>query len=227
MVFDIASRFGDIRNFVFIGEAGSGKTEIAINFARLLQEKGTRPVHFFDMDQTKPLFRARDAAKYVTDAGIQLIYQPQLLDTPLVPPGVIEAILDENCYTILDVGGNEQGARMMGQFSGALNASASVTFFVVNAYRPWSRDLEGIESTVARISRATRFTNIHIVSNPNLGFDTRLEEVLAGHEKLLHMLSEQRPEFICALERLSQPVGEALDIPVLPVRLHILYPWQE
>lgn len=227
MGFDILSRFEGIRNFVFIGEAGSGKTEIAINFARLLQEKGDRPVHFFDMDQTKPLFRARDAAKAVTDAGIQLRFQPQLLDTPLVPPGVIEGILDENCYTILDVGGNEQGARMMGQFSGALNATASITFFVVNAYRPWSRDLDGIEATIEKISRATRFSNIRIISNPNLGFDTRLEEVLAGHEKLLNLLQDQRPEFLCALERLSEPVQAALDIPVLPVRLHILYPWQE
>ena len=48
------------KNFVFIGEAGSGKSEIAINFAVNLARIADRPVHFFDMDQTKPLFRSRD-----------------------------------------------------------------------------------------------------------------------------------------------------------------------
>ena len=41
------------KNFVFIGEAGSGKSEIAINFAINFTKIQDRPVHFFDMDQTK------------------------------------------------------------------------------------------------------------------------------------------------------------------------------
>lgn len=47
-------------NVVFLGEAGSGKSEIALNFAQALAELGGKPVHFFDLDMTKPLFRSRD-----------------------------------------------------------------------------------------------------------------------------------------------------------------------
>lgn len=43
------------KNFVFVGEAGSGKSEIAINFAHLLLEQSEKEIHFFDMDMTKPL----------------------------------------------------------------------------------------------------------------------------------------------------------------------------
>ena len=50
------------RNFVFVGEAGSGKSEVAMTFARKLAERSPLPVHFFDLDMTKPLFRSRDAA---------------------------------------------------------------------------------------------------------------------------------------------------------------------
>ena len=53
------------KNFVFIGEAGSGKSEIAINFAVNLARIADRPVHFFDMDQTKPLFRSRDVKEKI------------------------------------------------------------------------------------------------------------------------------------------------------------------
>ena len=43
---------GSWHNFVFLGEAGSGKSEIAISFARALAGEGMRPVHFFDLDMT-------------------------------------------------------------------------------------------------------------------------------------------------------------------------------
>ena len=47
-------------NFVLIGEAGSGKTEIAANLALRLAEDMPVPVCLIDMDQTKCMFRARD-----------------------------------------------------------------------------------------------------------------------------------------------------------------------
>ena len=40
---------GEQTNFLFLGEAGSGKSEIAINFARFLTQLGEKPVHFFDL----------------------------------------------------------------------------------------------------------------------------------------------------------------------------------
>lgn len=52
-------KFPEEKNLVFIGEAGSGKTETAVNLALRMAREGGRRVHFFDMDQTKPLFRAR------------------------------------------------------------------------------------------------------------------------------------------------------------------------
>lgn len=36
----------DHKNFVFVGEAGSGKSEIALNFAHYLLEHSDKQVHF-------------------------------------------------------------------------------------------------------------------------------------------------------------------------------------
>ena len=54
----------DIHNIVLLGEAGSGKTEIAANIAIRLAEKDEKPVYLIDMDQTKCLFRARDFSSF-------------------------------------------------------------------------------------------------------------------------------------------------------------------
>ena len=63
------------KNIVFLGEAGSGKTETAINLALRLAREGGRSVHFFDMDQTKPLFRARDCGDVLESRGVVFHFQ--------------------------------------------------------------------------------------------------------------------------------------------------------
>ncbi len=40
------------KNFVLLGEAGSGKSEIALNLAAHLAQCQPLPVHFFDLDMT-------------------------------------------------------------------------------------------------------------------------------------------------------------------------------
>ena len=59
-------------NTVFLGEAGCGKSELAVHWALALVSQG-REVHFFDLDQTKPLMRSRDAAALLTDAGVTVL----------------------------------------------------------------------------------------------------------------------------------------------------------
>ena len=60
-------------NVVFLGEAGSGKSEIALNFAQALAELGGKPVHFFDLDMTKPLFRSRDRREALEALGVEIL----------------------------------------------------------------------------------------------------------------------------------------------------------
>ena len=62
-------------NVVFLGEAGSGKSELALNFAQALAELGGKPVHFFDLDMTKPLFRSRDRREALEALGVEVHYE--------------------------------------------------------------------------------------------------------------------------------------------------------
>ena len=88
---------GNNHNFIFLGEAGSGKSEVSINFAMLLTEMGDKPVHYFDMDMTKPLFRSRDAVENLEQAGIIFHYEEQFMDAPTLVGGVNLLLKDESC----------------------------------------------------------------------------------------------------------------------------------
>ena len=84
-------------NVVFLGEAGSGKSEIALNFAQALAELGGKPVHFFDLDMTKPLFRSRDRREALEALGVEVHYEAQFMDAPTLTGGVRQRLNDPHC----------------------------------------------------------------------------------------------------------------------------------
>lgn len=69
------------RAAVFLGEAGCGKSELAVHLALSLAGQG-REVHFFDLDQTKPLMRSRDAQELLEGAGVTVHFERQTADAP-------------------------------------------------------------------------------------------------------------------------------------------------
>ena len=77
------------KNIVLLGEAGCGKSEIALNLAA--ESALTRQTHFFDMDQTKPLYRYRDARRAMEEAGVRFHYEEQFFDAPTLAGGVVDA----------------------------------------------------------------------------------------------------------------------------------------
>ena len=64
-------------SFAFLVEAGCGKSELAINLALSLAAQGERPVHFFDLDMTKPLFRSRDQGAFLEANGVTVHFEEQ------------------------------------------------------------------------------------------------------------------------------------------------------
>lgn len=215
-------------NFVFLGEAGSGKSEIAINFAQILARHGGRPVHFFDLDMTKPLFRSRDAGKELEQAGITVHYQEQFMDAPTLVGGVSPMLRDENSLVVLDVGGDHIGARSIGGFAPQLNRPSTAVFYVINAYRPWSDTIEHIDGTLGKILGMSHvnLTQLSLVANPNNGPSTTLDEVVDGYHKTDSLVGEYLPlSFACAREELAGEAAKRLPIPVFPLRLALTYPW--
>lgn len=217
-------------NFIFVGEAGSGKSEIAINFAKYLVDLNEKPVHFFDMDMTKPLFRSRDVKSEVEGMGIIFHHQEQFYDAPTIVGGVNFLLKDENYYVVMDIGGNDIGARAIGGFAPKINKDNTVVYYVLNSYRPWSDDLNHIDGTLSAILKIShiKLDKVQIISNPNNGISTTVEEVLEGNLKMQEMIGPLKNiEFTCVINSLYEEVKERTDIPLMPIHLYLTYPWNQ
>ena len=163
-----------VTNFVFLGEAGCGKSEISLNVAIMLGKAQEKPVHFFDLDMTKPLFRSRDAAKVLEKADVTVHFVEQFMDTPVTVGGLDCLLKDDSCYVVMDVGGDAVGARAIGPYASKLRNDNVAVYYVLNPYCPWSTTLEHIDGTLTAILGVTYLDvkKLAFVGNPNLGITT-------------------------------------------------------
>lgn len=225
---NLTAAVGDRSNYLFLGEAGCGKSEIAVNLALALAAEGEKPVHFFDLDMTKPLFRARDAAGMLTDAGVIVHFEEQFMDAPTLVGGPAALLRDDGCHTILDAGGDYIGAWAVGVFAPLLRGEDTAVFYVVNSFRPWSLELKHIDGVLSEVLGAAHLPleALTFIGNPNLGAATTEADVRAGLQRLRATLGTCVPiSFACVREALW-PMEDA-EIPLVPIRLRLTYPWEQ
>ena len=228
MIVNIPKLSAESKNFLFLGGTGSGKSECSVNFALHLAETADRPVHFFDLDMTKPLFRSRDLAERLEAAGIVFHCQQQFMDAPTQVGGVHRLLRDETVYTVLDVGGDDIGARAIGGYASLLNREDTCIFYVLNVYRPWTSEIEEVDETLGKILGVSHIHLDHIrfISNPNLGPNTTADEFLEGCRLTQERLSPYcRLEMICVREELLQKAAAYTNTPLLPLHIFFSEPW--
>ena len=219
----------DVHNFVFIGEAGCGKSEIALNLALQLAARGEKPVHFYDLDMTKPLFRSRDQAATLEAQGVTVHFEEQFYDAPTVAGGTNRLLRDATVYTVLDVGGDYIGARSIGGYAPVLNSPETAVFYVINPFRPWSTDIDHIDMVLGETLGVShiRLDRLTLLGNPNLGLDTAAEDVLRGAEQLRETVEPYKPvEGYAVYRPLCEKVQPGLSVPVFPIDLYLTYEWE-
>lgn len=217
-----------LNNYVFLGEAGCGKSEISVNLAVMLAQEKQARVQFFDLDMTKPLFRSRDIEQELLDAGVEVFYEDQYMDAPTAVGGVVKSLRDPGVITVLDVGGDYIGARLIGGYAPHLRNELTGVYYIVNPYRPWSATIEHINGVLGQILTVAHMTldDIRLVANPNLGGETSVNDILDGWKTLEEMIHRYKPfEFCTVSEQLFAETALSLPIPVFPIRRFLVYPW--
>ena len=168
---------------LFAGHYGSGKTNIAVNFACALRKQRDM-VMLADLDIVNPYYRAKDSAKELEEQGIRVIssfFANSNVDLPALPQEIY-AITDDRRYAcVLDVGGDDRGALALGRLVPAIREEGDYEMLlVVNRFRPLTRDAQSIMEVVAEIETACRLPFTGIVNNSNLGAETSPEDVLGS-----------------------------------------------
>lgn len=165
---------------LFAGHYGSGKTNIAVNYAYKLAREGKR-VCIADLDIVNPYFRTKDSAKELEALGITLVspqYANTNVDLPALPAESYRLVQDKSVYGIMDIGGDDRGAYALGRFADAIKAEDDYRMaFVVNCYRPLTSTVEDTVEIMKEIEAACGLRFNCIVNNSNLGDETTPDTV--------------------------------------------------
>lgn len=183
------------KNKVFIGLYGSGKTEIAINYAVKSKLNGTK-VAIADVDVTASYFRVREFKDMLEKQGIRVLTpmeQFMRADLPLIDASVAGFLQNPEYLVVLDVGGDEKGSVVLGSLKSYLE-DADI-YFVINARRPFCETAEKVCGHIERIQRVASVEVKYLINNTNLGGQTTVDVIREG-------------------EKIAQEVSKMMSIPV-------------
>lgn len=212
---------------LFAGHYGSGKTNIAVNYALKLAGEG-KDVVIADLDIVNPYFRTKDSAAVLEAAGVQLI-SPQFansnVDLPALPAEAYRLVQDKSIYGIMDIGGDDRGAYALGRYVPTLKEENNYRMvFVANCYRPLTRTPEDAMEVMREIEEACKLRFTDIINNSNLASETTPQTVLESRDYMekLSALSGL-PIFATTAEyTVAEALAEKIEN-VLPLRLQEKY----
>lgn len=170
---------------IIAGHYGSGKTNIAVNYALKLGEGG-KSVSIADLDIVNPYFRSKDTKEMFEEKGIKFIsseFANSNVDTPALPADAYSIIADKSRYAVVDVGGDDRGALALGRYvPGILEENDYEMLFVINKFRPLTCTADLTLEVMREIEDACRMRFTGIINNSNLGADTTEKDILDSCE---------------------------------------------
>ena len=166
---------------MILGHYGSGKTNIAVNLALELRKTHDR-VAIADLDIVNPYFRTKDSLDVIGAADIRLIvsdYANTNLDIPALPQDMYAVTDDKGLTCVLDIGGDDRGALVLGRLRPELvRENDYEMLLVINKYRPLTATPDLTVEVMAEIEAAANMRFTGIINNSNLGAETTAETVL-------------------------------------------------
>ena len=211
---------------LFAGHYGSGKTNIAVNYAIHLAKEGKK-VCIADLDIVNPYFRTKDSAQRLQSAGVTLI-SPQFantkVDLPALPAEAYRLVQDKSIYGIMDIGGDDRGAYALGRYVDTIREEGDYRMvFVANCYRPLTPTAEDALEVMHEIEEACKLQFTDIVNNSNLGPETTAQTVLDSLD-FIEKLSSLSGLPVFAHSAMESVAGQLTELPnVFPLRLQEKY----
>jgi hypothetical protein len=227
---DAVVRAGD-RVIAIVGNYGSGKTELAVNLSLQLANTGRR-VQIADLDIVNPYFRCREARLLMEAHGIRVVVPPGaqvFADLPIILPEIRGMLHPPaGAVSILDVGGDDVGARALASFRSGIAEGEYELWQVINARRPFTDSVAGCLDMRRSIEAASRWTVTGLVVNTHLIDDTTPDVVMDGWQ-LAAAVSAESSLPIRAVGVMGHVAAgldaAAIDAPLLRMQRHMLPPW--
>lgn len=171
---------------LFAGHYGSGKTNLAVNYAIYLKKQFEHVV-IADLDIVNPYFRTKDSEKMLRSYGIETVspeFANSNVDLPALPSELYGVVQNKKRHAVLDIGGDDRGAYALGRFAPyILEENDYEMVFVSNFCRPLTQTPEDALEVMREIEYAGGIRFSGIVNNTNLASLTTPRVVYEGQEK--------------------------------------------
>lgn len=174
---------------VLIGNYGSGKSELALNFGMQAAARGDR-TELLDLDMVNTYFRLTERGKMVEQKEIRLVspnFACSGIETLSLPAEVSSAFVLDWDTVIFDVGGDDVGATALGRYHQdfmALEPGALEVLNVVNIRRPLASTVEKIHRLQEGMQTHARLQITGMINNTNLSTMTSADDLWDGYELL-------------------------------------------
>lgn len=207
---------------IFAGHYGSGKTNIAVNYALYLKDLGYK-VTVADMDTVNPYFRTKDSSELFEKNGISLVasqYAGSNVDLPALPSEIYALTEDKTAYAVIDIGGDDRGAYALGRLTPEiLKENDYEAVFVINKCRPLISTPEAAVEIMREIEKASGIPFTVIADNTNLGEATTPEIINDSMEytKAVSHLTNLPVKFVSVKECFKDKIKT--DYEIFPMKL--------
>lgn len=174
---------------VLIGNYGSGKSELALNFAMQAAARGER-TELIDLDMVNTYFRLTERGKMVEQKEIRLVspnFACSGIETLSLPAEIASAFVLDWDSVIFDVGGDDVGATALGRYHEdfmELEPGSLEVLNVINIRRPLASTLEKIQRLQEGMQAHARLQITGMINNTNLATMTSVQELRDGYELL-------------------------------------------
>lgn len=214
---------------VIVGAYGSGKSEVSVNLA--LAKAGSGMLYLADLDIINPFYRSADTADLLKQRGVTLIssiYAGTNVDVPAVPGEVNRLFADRKALSILDIGGEDLGARIVGSLKPQLETVEHQIMMVINPFRPFTDTALKIAEAARSLEEACKLKIDGIIYNPNL-LDYSTSDLVDEGWNVVSEASELIDipiRLITVMENIVDPswTFSQSNIPILKMEKTIYYP---
>jgi len=220
----------DKRIAVFTGHFGSGKTEVAVNYALRSAEMGKKTA-IVDLDIVNPFFRTADVKDRLEEKGIKVItpvYANTNVDVPSLPAEISGMFEDKSYNVVLDVGGDDLGARAVSRYRDQIIREDYIHYFVVNIRRAMTRTKDEIIEMLLEIQNSAGINVDMLVNNATL-LGASTPELLEEASAVLDAVSAELSipvGFISGMEEVLSGYRGDEGIDRLYLKKNIRLPWE-
>ena len=149
------------------------------------------------------------------------------VDVPAIGPEISIGLKDKSHNVIIDVGGDEDGSRVLGRYYHEIVKNEYDMFFVFNRSRPMTVNFEETLSYIREIEAASRLKITGLINNTHFLDQTTVEDIMYGLE-LAQEISQETLIPIratCVMEGLEKQLEGELDHPLMVLRKRLSLPF--